>query len=141
MALGRARTSSAATATEVAPAAHPTSVNGSRRTSRRNPNASTRYASNAGINTPVHDVSITTSTSDAATPAASNAPRAAASPNAQLAARYLDLRKGLEARLARNEPVPVRVQRLSSDAATALLQGDDAAARLYLDEMERLLGE
>lgn len=56
-----------------------------------------------------------------------------------LAQRFMRLKTQMEGRLAQGHDVPVRAQRLATDAATALLQEDEEAARLYLDEMERLL--
>ena len=56
-----------------------------------------------------------------------------------LTRRFLALRQAMDARSAQGEAVPERVQRLSHDAATALIQNDEASARLYIEEMERLL--
>lgn len=58
-----------------------------------------------------------------------------------LTGRFMQLRQRMEARTAAGQKVPLRVERLASDAATALLQQDEEAARLYLDEMERIIDE
>lgn len=56
-----------------------------------------------------------------------------------LAQRFMALKSKMEGRVAAGGEVPSRAQRLATDAATALLQEDEEAARLYLDEMERLI--
>jgi hypothetical protein len=58
-----------------------------------------------------------------------------------LTKRFLALRQAMDARAAQGQGVPERAQRLSHDAATALIQNDEASARLYIEEMERLLKE
>lgn len=58
-----------------------------------------------------------------------------------LAQRFIALKARMEGRLEKGQEVPQRVERLATDAASALLQEDEEAARLYLDEMERLLAE
>ncbi len=57
----------------------------------------------------------------------------------RLAERFLGLKAVMEGRRNAGLAVPSRVQRLATDAASALLQQDEEAAVLYLNEMERLL--
>lgn len=57
----------------------------------------------------------------------------------RLAERFLALKAVMEGRRTAGLAVPSRVQRLATDAASALLQQDEEAAVLYLNEMERLL--
>ncbi|MCA9553587.1 MAG: hypothetical protein KC933_26345, partial [Myxococcales bacterium] len=68
------------------------------------------------------------------------APAVATSASA-LTKRFLALRQSMDNRTAQGEVLPERVHRLSHDAATALIKNDEAAARLYIEEIERLLGQ
>lgn len=68
------------------------------------------------------------------------APAVATSASA-LTKRFLALRQSMDTRTAQGEVLPERVHRLSHDAATALIKNDEAAARLYIEEIERLLGQ